>query len=267
MKLKLLGGLIDMNLKDKVAIITGAAGGIGKQATKMFSEAGAKVVLVDLHQDKLEEIVSETGLKSGDYLTVAADVTQEKEVKNYVDETLKTFKTIDTFFNNAGIDGEIGSLVDSTVENLDNLYNVNTKGIFLGIKHVLPVMMEQKYGSIINMSSILGLMGLPGGQGQYGASKHAVTGLTKTAAIESAETGVRVNAICPAQVNTQMIRSIEKGISPDNPEEAKEQFIKDIPMKRYAEPEDIVNAAMFLASDRSTFITGVALPVDGGITA
>lgn len=255
-----------MNLSGKVIIITGAAGGIGSQTAKQFAKEGAKVVLVDLHQDKLDETASKIGLKTGEYLAIAADVTQEEDVKNFVNETMKAFNKIDAFFNNAGIEGAFGSIVDSTVENLDNLHNVNVKGVFLGLKFVLPIMMEQKYGSIINTSSGLGLMGSPG-QGQYSASKHAVLGLTRTAALECAETGVRVNAICPAPVNTRMIRAIEKGASPEDPDSVRKQLTQLIPMKRYAEPEDIANAVMFLASDRSSFITGIALPVDGGMMA
>ncbi|MCM3217878.1 SDR family oxidoreductase [Niallia taxi] len=252
-------------LENKVAIITGGAGGIGKVSAKRFLEEGAKVVLVDLFQESLDQTKAELD-KLGEVITIQADVSQEEDVKNYVDKTVERFGKIDVFFNNAGIEGKVAPITEQKVEDLDKVLAVNVRGVFLGLKHVLAVMKEQGYGSVINTSSVAGLSGSPNVT-PYIASKHAVVGLTKATAVEVAPYKVRVNSIHPSPVNTRMMRSLEEGFAPGQAEAAKADMEKSIPLGRYGESEDISNLVLFLASDESSFITGVQYRVDGGMGA
>ncbi|MDD4347040.1 MAG: SDR family NAD(P)-dependent oxidoreductase [Desulfitobacteriaceae bacterium] len=253
-------------LNNKVVIITGAANGIGKEAVKGFANQGAKVALIDLDMAALEKVAQEFNLQKGNYLLLPADVTIEEQVEQYVQKTKDTFGKIDVFFNNAGVEGVISLITEYPAKALDSIVNVNIKGIFYGLKHVLRLMAEQKSGSIINTSSIGGLRGMPC-TSAYCASKYAIIGLTKCAALEFAGSGVRVNAICPAMVNTRMMRSIEAGMNSDDPDAAKDQYTNMIPVGRYAEPDDIIQSVLFLASEKASFITGAVLAVDGGLTA
>ncbi|MDK8641470.1 SDR family NAD(P)-dependent oxidoreductase [Niallia taxi] len=252
-------------LENKVAIITGGAGGIGKVSAKRFLEEGAKVVLVDLFQESLDQTKAELD-KLGEVITIQADVSQEEDVKNYVEKTVERFGKIDVFFNNAGIEGKVAPITEQKVEDLDKVLAVNVRGVFLGLKHVLAVMKEQGYGSVINTSSVAGLSGSPNVT-PYIASKHAVVGLTKATAVEVAPYKVRVNSIHPSPVNTRMMRSLEEGFAPGQAEAAKADMEKSIPLGRYGESEDISNLVLFLASDESSFITGVQYRVDGGMGA
>lgn len=252
-------------LDNKVAVLTGGAGGIGKAVAKCFLTAGAKVVLVDMSEDALDDAKKELE-DYGDVITIKADVSNEDDVKNYVSQTVDKLGSIDVFFNNAGIEGEVATLVDTKLEDFNKVMNVNVVGVFLGLKHVIPVMSKQQSGSIINTSSVAGLDGSPE-LAPYVASKHAIAGLTKTAALEVAKDKVRVNSIHPSPVNTRMMRSIESGISPDDAKGAKEDFTKNIPLGSYAKPEDIANLVLFLASDASEFITGAQYRIDGGMGA
>lgn len=255
-----------MELHDKVAVLTGGAGGIAKETARLFVEAGAKVVLVDLQQQALDKAQKELGFNDDQCLLVAADVSKEDDVAEYVRQTRDKFGKIDIFFNNAGIEGQVLPLVEQTEENISSVLDVNIKGVMYGLKHVMPPMIEQKSGSIINTASVAGWVGSPG-LGAYVASKHAVVGLTKTAAIEAGDSGVRVNAICPAPVHTRMMRAIEQGAAPDDPQQVQTTFEQAIPMGRYGEPIEIAQLVLFLASDRSEFITGAPLLIDGGFVA
>lgn len=252
-------------LLNKVAVITGGTGGIGKVTAKRFLEEGAKVVLVDLFQESLENTKIELE-PYGEVLVIQADVTKEEDVKNYVNKTVEHFGQIDVFFNNAGIEGKVAPITEQKVEDLDKVLAVNVRGVFLGLKHVLTVMKEQGSGSVINMSSVAGLHGSPNVT-PYITSKHAVVGLTKACAIEVAPYQVRVNSVHPSPVNTRMMRSLEEGFAPGQAEAAKAQLEKSIPLGRYGESEDISNIVLFLASDESAFITGVQYRVDGGMGA
>ncbi|WP_298834279.1 glucose 1-dehydrogenase [uncultured Planococcus sp.] len=245
-------------LQDKVAVITGGAGGIGKVTAKRFLEEGASVVLVDLFEDALADAKKELG---DNVLTVQADVSKEEDVQKYVDKTVEQFGKIDIFFNNAGIEGKVAPITEQKVEDFDKVIAVNVRGVFLGLQKVLPVMIKQKSGSIINTSSVAGLGGSPN-VSPYITSKHAVVGLTKAAAVENAPHNIRVNSIHPSPVNTRMMRSLETGLEVDQATMA-----KSIPLGRYGESEDISNLVLFLASDESTFITGVQYRVDGGMGA
>lgn len=253
-----------MDFDGKVVLITGAAGGIGKETARLFAKQGAKLALVDLDPKALESVAKELELK--DYLIQAADVSSEEQVKDLVQQTKQKYGKIDVFFNNAGIEGKIASITETSAENLDKVLNVNVKGVFFGLKHVLAVMMEQRSGCIVNTASIAGLNGAIG-LAPYAASKHAVIGLTKTAALESAEMGVRVNAICPGLVNTRMLHAIEEGRTPENTNLMREKLLAKSPMNRYARPEEIAELVLFLASYHASFITGSCYVIDGGVTA
>lgn len=255
-----------MRFKNRVVLITGAAGGIGRESARRFALEGAKLSLVDLSGDGLEEAVSELGPNGTSVITVTADVSREDHVQEYVKKTRDKFGTIDVFVNNAGIEGKVQPIVQTTEENLSIVLGVNVKGVLLGMKHVIPVMMEKKHGSIINTASVAGFIGSPG-MASYVASKHAVIGLTKTAALECAQAGIRVNAVCPSPVDNRMMRSIEDGIAPGKAEDVKKQFIQVIPMGRYASNSEIAQLILFLASDEAKFITGASYRIDGGMGA
>jgi len=238
-------------LENKVAIITGGAGSLGKTTAKLFLDEGAKVLLVDISESELEEIVSEIGHENIAYCV--ADVSKAVDVERYVHEAVKLFGKIDIFFNNAGIEGVVKPIIEYPEEVFDKVIAINVKGIWLGNKYVLPNMNEG--GSIILSSSVAGLLGFAN-LSAYVTSKHAVLGIMRATAIEAAPLKIRVNSIHPSPVNNRMMRSIEEGASAGHGEEVKKQFEASIPLKRYAEPIEIAQLVLFLASDESQFITG-----------
>ena len=252
-------------LADKVALITGGAAGIGLETARLFLSEGAKVALVDLRESDLSDTARDL-VNSGDVLTIAADVSSVEDCERYVAQTVEKFGRIDVFFNNAGIEGKVAPLIDQKIKDFDRVMAVNVRGAFLGLQHVLPVMIGRKSGSVINMSSIAGLKGSPN-VAPYITSKHAVVGLTRAAAIEAAGHNVRVNSVHPSPVNTRMMRSLEEGFNPGRGDEVKQQLSDTIPLGRYGESLDIANLVLFLASDDSAFITGAQYPVDGGMAA
>lgn len=252
-------------LQGKTAVITGGAGGIGRKTAEAFLIEGANVVLVDLFERHLDEARIELE-EFGNVVTVCSDVSKEEDVRKYVEETVKIFGSIDIFFNNAGIEGRVASIIEQSVEDFNKVMDVNVRGVFLGLKHVLPIMINEGKGSIINTSSVAGLMG-SANLAPYTCSKHAVVGLTKTAALEVAGSNVRVNSIHPSPVNTRMMRSLEEGFMPGEADMIKDELTKNIPLGRYGEASDIANLVLFLASDDSQFITGSQFRVDGGMGA
>jgi len=252
-------------LQGKVAIITGGSGGIGRHTAGVMLDEGASVVLVDRDQAALDEAAGALSGK-GDVLAVQADVTREEDVQRYVSATVARFGRIDVFFNNAGIEGKVAPLVEQSTADFDRVIAVNVRGVFLGMKHVLPVMMKANAGSVINTSSVAGLSG-SAGLSPYVTSKHAVVGMTKCAALEAAAANVRVNSVHPSPVNTRMMRSLEAGLNPQDAGSAKDALEKSIPLGRYGESEDIARLVLFLASDESAFITGAQYRIDGGMGA
>lgn len=252
-------------LQSKVAIITGGSGGIGKAAAARFLEEGASMVLVDIDQAGLDATAKE--LDGGErILTSKADVSREDDVKRYVQAALERFGRIDVFFNNAGIEGKVAPLEQQDIADFDKVIAINVRGAYLGLKHVLPHMYKAKAGSVINTSSVAGLNGSAGVL-PYVTSKHALTGMTKVAAIEAARHNVRVNSVHPSPVNTRMMRSLETGFAPEDAAAAKAQMEKAIPLGRYGESGEIADLVLFLASDESRFITGAQYRIDGGMGA
>ncbi len=249
-------------LDNKIALITGGAGGIGKATAELFLKEGASVLLVDLKEEDLKAAAKELGGQNVEY--IAADVSNEEDVKKYAHFVKEKFGHVDIFFNNAGVEGKLKPITEYPVEEFDQLMGVNVRGPWLGMKFIIPLM--RKGGSIINTSSVAGLRGMAN-LSPYVSSKHALDGMTKTIALELASSGIRVNAINPSPVDNNMMRSIESDMGADNPEEARKQFEAMIPLGRYAENKDIADVVLFLASDDSRFLTGVILPADGGMTA
>lgn len=250
---------------NKRIIITGGAGAIGKTLAKFLLEKGAKVLITDLKDSELQKTKEE--LKSDNLFTFAADVSNEKEVEKYVAFAKDKLGGIDIFYNNAGIEGKVAPLDEYPLEVFDQLINVNIKGVYYGLRHVFPVMKQNKEGgSIIITSSVAGLMGTPNVL-PYVTSKHAVIGMMKSAALEGAPHKIRVNTVNPSPVDNRMMRSLEEGFAPGAGAEAKKGFEQSIPLQRYATNEDVAKLMLFLGSDESSFITGTVNPVDGGMTA
>jgi len=250
----------------KVALVTGGGNGIGRSACIGFAKGGAKVVVVDRDGTAAEATAGIIRQQGGDAIAVTADVTKSDDVKAYVKATLDKFGRIDCFFNNAGIEGKLCQTVDLDEEAFDQVINVNVKGVFLGLSHVLREMIKQGGGAVVNTASVAGLVATPG-MPAYVASKHAVIGLTKTAAGEVARQNVRVNAVCPGPVDTRMIHSLEAMISPDDPNSISAKYQAAQPTGRYTTPDEIAATVLFLCSDLAGNTTGAQYVVDGGRTA
>ena len=250
----------------KVVVVTGGAGGIGRAASARFASEGARVVVVDLPSAPLDEAVNAAKLAGGEAFAVAADVTNAADVAGYVQESVRRFGGIDAFFNNAGIEGFIGSMLDYPEEQFDRVLAVNVKGVWLGMKYVVPALRARGGGAIVNTASVAGLRGATM-LCAYTASKHAVIGLTRSAALEFAVLGVRVNAVCPAPIETRMMRSIERGTNPDDPQAAHARTAERLPLRRYGEPEEVAALVAYLCSADASYITGGIYPVDGGSSA
>jgi NAD(P)-dependent dehydrogenase (short-subunit alcohol dehydrogenase family) len=255
-----------MDFKGKVAVITGAGNGIGRQTALGFASRGAKVVVVDRDAPAAARTVDTIKQQGGEATAQAADVTKSAEVAAYVKAALDAYGRIDCFFNNAGIEGKFAPITDYDEAVFDQVIAVNVKGVFLGLRHVLPVMQKQKSGAIVNTASVAGLVGTPG-ISAYVASKHAVIGLTKTASGEVARQGIRVNAVCPGPIDTRMIHSLEAQIDPADPASVGRRYQSALPVGRYGTAEEVANVVLFLCSDLASNITGAQYVVDGGRTA
>jgi len=254
-----------IRLDGKVAVVTGAAGVIGTATIRLLAERGARIVAVDRREDDLETATRDLPA-SAQPLPIAADVTSEDEVADYVRATIDKFGTIDVFYNNAGVEGDIKPITQYPLEAFRRVIDVNVVGVFLGLKHVLPVMLKQNTGSIINTASIAGLIGFPD-IAVYSASKHAVIGLTKSAALECAGTGVRVNCVCPGMIDSRMLSSIIEGRNPGNAPVPNDSIVERIPARRLGQPSEVASIVAFLASDDASYVSGSAYTVDGARTA
>ena len=251
-------------LEGKVAIITGGAGGIGKETAKAFLKEGADVLIFDLNENDLVEACKE--IESNHLSYFAGDVTKPDDNLKAVEIAKEKYGGVDIFVANAGIEGEVNNIEDYSIDKFDQVMAVNVRGPFLGLKASIPAMDLRGGGSFIVTSSIAGLSGTPG-IGPYATSKHAVIGLMKSAAKECAEKNIRVNSVNPSPIETRMMRSLEEGLMPGEASEAKNMMEANIPLGRYGTPEDVAKLMLFLASDDSNFITGSVYTVDGGSTA
>jgi len=251
-------------LAGKIAIITGGAAGIGLAAAKLFVAEGAEVLLVDVQRAQLDAAAAELG--SDNAIAMVADVSDAAQTRAYVDAAVERWGRVDILFANAGIEGKVASLTDYPLDEYVRVMAVNVRGVFLGLQAVFPIMLKQGGGSIVITSSLGGLKGTPR-IGPYIASKHAVVGLMKTAALEGAAHGIRVNTINPAPIATRMIQSLEQQWAPNAPEKIKARMETGVPMHRYGTPEEVARLALFLASDESSYCSGTSFPIDGGMSA
>ena len=247
---------MDKIFANKVAIVTGGSFGIGRATAIAFAKRGASVVVADWIKDN--QTVQEIKNAGGSALFIQCDVSQSNEVANLINETVATFDRLDFAVNNAGIEGTTASVHECGEENWDRTIGINLKGIWLCMKNEIPQMLRQGKGAIVNVASIAGLIGFPG-LPAYVASKHAIVGLTKTAALEYAKQGIRVNAVCPGAIKTAMIDRIT-----GKDKTAEKQFESMEPVGRMGTPEEVAEAIVWLCSDAASFVTGDAMAVDGG---
>jgi NAD(P)-dependent dehydrogenase (short-subunit alcohol dehydrogenase family) len=238
----------------KVAIVTGGTSGIGKATAIAFAQNGAKVAIAGRRQSEGEAVVNEIQTAGGEAMFVKTDVSDEDQVKTLVEKAIATYGQLDIAFNNAA---------EQTTEHYQQVFDINVKGVLLSMKHEIPVMLANGGGSIINMASVVSTVAMPGA-GIYVASKHAVLGLTKSAALEYAQKGVRVNAISPGGVETEMM---QRSAGTPEEESAGRTFFRNLhPVGRFATPEEIAATVVFLASPGAAFVTGANLMADGGWT-
>ena len=245
-----------MRLKDKTAIITGGGTGIGLATAHAFYQEGAKIILFGRRKEKLEKAVEKLG---GSAIIVQGDMTNNNDLDQLINETLHNFKKIDILVNNAGLfnGSPLHEISDSQ---WDEIMDINIRSVFQLTRRVLPAMLSQKYGSIIHISSILGLIAVPQ-VAAYNVSKGALNQFSRSIAVEYGSSGIRSNSICPGLIATDMTADLMKDV------DLMKEWSKDYPIGRFGKPEDVANACLYLASDESSFVTGITLPVDGGFTA
>jgi 3alpha(or 20beta)-hydroxysteroid dehydrogenase len=254
---------VKFDFTGKVAIVTGAGGGIGRAVSLALADAGARVLAVDLSADSGRQTEAQVVKAGGVAKFVGADVSRAEDVANYVAAAREAWGRIDVFMNNAAWQGSILPLVDTPDELFDKVMAINVRGVFLGLKHVLPVMLAQRSGAVVNTASLGAYIGVRN-LAPYAASKHAVLGLTRSAALEVARKGIRVNAVCPGPVDTPMIREIEAGQAPGSSQSLREQRAASIPDGRYALPEEVAQLMLYLCSELSSHITGQGIQINGG---
>jgi len=251
-----------MRLENKSAIITGAGSGIGRESALLFAKEGASVVVAELNEQAGTAVVKEIEAVGGKAVFVQVDVSNEKEVRNMIHAAEASFGKLSVIMNNAGIFPDAdGSVVDTSEETLDLVVNINVKGVFFGCKHAIPAMIRAGGGSIVNVASFVALMGAAVPQIAYTASKGAVLSMTREIAAEFARKNIRANALCPGPVETPLMNAILS-----DPVKRQRRLVH-IPPGRFAKASEIANAALFLASDESSFVNGATFLVDGGITS
>ncbi|MGZ3787897.1 MAG: SDR family oxidoreductase [Bacteriovorax sp.] len=252
---------MNLSLKNKVAIITGAASGIGAASAMAFAREGASVVVADVQVARGEELVGRIQAEDGKAIFIKCDVSLESDIKNMVAKTIEKFGRLDCAFNNAGIEGENADVLTCTNDNWDKTMTINLKSVWWCMKYEIPEMLKVGGGSIVNCSSIAGVVGFTGIPA-YTASKHGVIGLTQNAALEYASKNIRVNAVCPGVIQTPMVERFTHGEA-----QATKVLIEGEPVGRLGKAEEVAQAALWLCSDASSFVTGHPLVVDGGWVA
>lgn len=248
-------------MEGKVALVTGAGSGIGREIALLFGKRGAKVVVADVNERGGLETVDMIKKVSSEAVFLRVDVSKEAEVKMMIGETIKKFGKLDYAANNAGIEGDQATTADQTLKNWEHVIDINLKGVFLCLKYEIAEMLKQGKGAIVNTSSVAGLAGFQN-IAPYTASKHGVIGLTRTAALEYAAKGIRINAVCPGVIKTPMIDRFTHGDAA-----AEKGMIAMEPIGRLGKPEEIAEAVVWLCSDSSSFVTGYPMAVDGGFIA
>lgn len=251
---------MNISFENKVALVTGAASGLGLATAKAFAESGASVVLADWNEKEVQAAASDLASKGHHTLAVRCDVSDDAQVEAMVQQTVATFGRLDAAYNNAGVQNVLAETADSTREDYDRVMAINLRGVWSCMKFELQQMRKQGSGAIVNCSSLGGLLG--GNQrGTYHAAKHGVIGFTKSAALEYATRGIRVNAVCPGMIHTPMTDQMRAGGQGAILDEMLETFV---PMKRQGRPEEIADAVLWLCSDRASYVTGQSISVDGG---
>nr|WP_321454245.1 glucose 1-dehydrogenase [uncultured Carboxylicivirga sp.] len=252
-------------MKDNVIIITGAASGLGYATALELAEREAKVTLVDYNKEALEKAKDEIqkAFPDAQLLTVVADVSNETQVENYVNETFKQFGRIDGLYNNAGIEGKQAPMVDYDIDVFKKVIDINILGVYYGMRYVIPIMKKQGYGRIVNVSSVGGIRGVIN-QTAYVASKHAVSGMTKNAAIEYGKDGILTNAIAPGAILTPMVANAFKEVNATDPKSAEKEYAQRNPTRALGRPVDVAKAVAFLISSDNGYISGQTIAIDGG---
>ena len=251
-----------MVFRGKVALVTGAGGGIGLATAKAFAEAGASVVLADRNAETIDAAAETLRAAGHDAIGVCCDVTDVDQVKAMVDRAVTTYGRLDAAFNNAGVNTDSAAMLETSDDDFERVINVNLRGVWNCMKAELRQMMAQGSGAIVNCSSIGGMVGSKG-RSAYSASKHAVIGLTRSAALDYASKGIRINAVCPGMINTPMAVAVTKNYDP----EIVKAMVAREPIGRFGEPEEIASAVVWLCSPSASFMVGHAMAVDGGILA
>lgn len=251
---------MNLSFENKVALVTGAGSGLGLATAKAFAESGASVVLADWNEKSVRSAAEELTAKGHKALAIHCDVADDAQVEAMVEQTVATFGRLDAAYNNAGVQNIVAETADAPREDFDRVMAINLRGVWSCMKFELRQMRKQGSGAIVNCSSLGGLVGIAG-RGVYHASKHGVLGLTKSAALEYASRGIRINAVCPGIIDTPMVAGMLTSQA-----EAMKELMKDVPIGRLGRPEEIAAAVLWLCSPGASFVIGHALVVDGGYT-